>query len=289
MWERFGNVGLQVSRGNHSRGRRRVSRQPLPEVLEDRRLLTASLSLSPTSVFRPSRGILCRSTAAGRPTIRHSRSRRLPAIRILRRASPRGRSGRSTHNTPTRATPRTVSASAVTFQLFPSLTPNTVSEIEKFTNDDYYSGKHFTGSPVISPVRRMTSSREGRSMRTAADHSGQPGTSFDNENVQRLAFTGQDQLAMANAGVNTNDTQFFITTTGSPNSELGYGYTIFGQLVSGLDTLTQMTQIPSSRRQPRPERGRLGAGQPADHQLRLALHGKSQRRRDHRYHTSQSG
>ena len=51
---------------------------------------------------------------------------------------------------------------------------------------------------------------------------------------------------MANSGVTTagtNDTQFFITT-GSPNSELGYNYTIFGQMVSGQSTLAQLTQIP---------------------------------------------
>src|SRR5262249_43546106 len=46
-----------------------------------------------------------------------------------------------------------------------------------------------------------------------------------------------------NQGVNTNDTQFFITTTGSPHF-LDYGYTLFGQLVSGLGTLTKMAQVP---------------------------------------------
>ncbi len=40
---------------------------------------------------------------------------------------------------------------------------------------------------------------------------------------------------MANSGRHdSNTTQFFITT-GSPNSELGYNYTIFGQLVTGYD------------------------------------------------------
>ena len=57
---------------------------------------------------------------------------------------------------------------------------------------------------------------------------------------------------MANAGgTDSNDTQFFITT-GSPNQELGYNYTIFGQMVpnptsaSTLDqtTLAKLTQIP---------------------------------------------
>ena len=56
---------------------------------------------------------------------------------------------------------------------------------------------------------------------------------------------------MANAGgTDSNDTQWFITT-GTPNSELGYGYTIFGQLVpnptsetSAQATLSSLTKIP---------------------------------------------
>ena len=42
----------------------------------------------------------------------------------------------------------------------------------------------------------------------------------------------------------SNDTQFFINT-GSLNSVLGYGYTVFGQMVTGQSTLTQMANIPT--------------------------------------------
>ncbi len=44
-------------------------------------------------------------------------------------------------------------------------------------------------------------------------------------------------------GVNTDDNQFFITT-GSPNQVLGYGYTIFGQMLAGQDVIAKMTQVP---------------------------------------------
>ena len=46
---------------------------------------------------------------------------------------------------------------------------------------------------------------------------------------------------MANAGDDTNGSQFFITT-GSPRF-LDFNHTIFGQLVDGQATLTQMTQV----------------------------------------------
>ncbi len=141
------------------------------------------------------------------------------------------------------------------FQLFPGLTPNTVSEIETFTNDGYYTGKNFTriASGFSGPSNYIV--QGGASAASPNASSGQPGTPFLNENVQQLAFTGTNQLAMANAGaisslpgygqgVNSNDSQFFVTSNASPNAGLGYGYTIFGQLVSGQATLSQITQVP---------------------------------------------
>jgi cyclophilin family peptidyl-prolyl cis-trans isomerase len=132
------------------------------------------------------------------------------------------------------------------FQLFQNLTPNTVSMITQFTNDGYYNGKHFTRVAPNFPGPTDYVVQGGAPNANGTGSSGQPGTPFANENVQQLAFTGTEQIAMANAGgTDTNDTQFFITT-GSPNSELGYNYTIFGQMVSGQNTLTMMTQVPTS-------------------------------------------
>jgi cyclophilin family peptidyl-prolyl cis-trans isomerase len=141
------------------------------------------------------------------------------------------------------------------FELFPGLTPNTVAQIEQYTNDGYYTNKDFPRVTAGFPGSTNYIVQGGATNANPQGASGQPGTPFLNENVQQLAFTGTYQIAMANGGVNpllpnytqgvnTNDAQFFITTTGSPNSELGYGYTIFGQLVSGQATLTKMTQVP---------------------------------------------
>ena len=94
-------------------------------------------------------------------------------------------------------------------------------------------------------------------------------TPFADEFVQQLAFTGTGQLAMANAGSDTNDSQFFITT-GSPTF-LNYNHTIFGQIVSGQDILQQLTQVAQGLR-------RLDAGQPDHDHRRLALDDQPQRR-----------
>jgi cyclophilin family peptidyl-prolyl cis-trans isomerase len=130
---------------------------------------------------------------------------------------------------------------SLTFQLFQNLTPNTVNMIEEFTNDGFYvnSGNSFPRivSDFDSPLTTVI--QGGAINNTGSGTSGQPNTPFANENVQQLALTGVDQLALANAGgTDTNDTQFFINT--GPADGLGYNYTVFGQLVAGQTTLTNI-------------------------------------------------
>ena len=63
-----------------------------------------------------------------------------------------------------------------------------------------------------------------------------PGYSFANETDNALSFDRAGILAMANAGVDTNGSQFFITL--APATDLDRGYTIFGEVLSGsLDVL----------------------------------------------------
>jgi cyclophilin family peptidyl-prolyl cis-trans isomerase len=136
---------------------------------------------------------------------------------------------------------------------------NTINQITQYTNDNYYTTPTMLPTPPLpqktNPTKTFTRIIGGFPNATnfvaqgggptifGTGSSGQMGTPFNNQNFQQIPFTGVDQLALANAGINTNDTQFFFTT-GSPNSELGYNYTIFGQLVTGLATLAKMTQVP---------------------------------------------
>jgi len=61
--------------------------------------------------------------------------------------------------------------------------------------------------------------------------SGGPGYTFEDELRADLLFDRPGRLAMANAGPNTNGSQFFITELAQPglNPRNGAGYTIFGQ------------------------------------------------------------
>jgi cyclophilin family peptidyl-prolyl cis-trans isomerase len=68
---------------------------------------------------------------------------------------------------------------------------------------------------------------------------GGPGYQFANED-NNLRFDRTGVVAMANAGRDTNGSQFFITFGAQPR--LNGGYTIFGQVVKGMDVVDGLTR-----------------------------------------------
>jgi peptidyl-prolyl cis-trans isomerase A (cyclophilin A) len=89
---------------------------------------------------------------------------------------------------------------------------------EKVTGKSFYAGTTF--HRVIPGFMIQGGDRVG-------DGSGDAGYFFDNESTPGLTFDVAGRLAMANAGPNTNGTQFFITE--QPVPQLDGGYSIFGQ------------------------------------------------------------
>ncbi len=75
---------------------------------------------------------------------------------------------------------------------------------------------------------------------------GGPGYQFEDEFTDELTFDQVGRLAMANAGPNTNGSQFFITV--APTPWLNNHHTIFGQVVEGQDVVTK---ISLAQRDPR--------------------------------------
>ncbi len=69
---------------------------------------------------------------------------------------------------------------------------------------------------------------------------GGPGYAFANETSADLVFDRAGLLAMANAGPDTNGSQFFITFAPAPN--LNGGYTIFGEVTEGAEILSKITR-----------------------------------------------
>jgi cyclophilin family peptidyl-prolyl cis-trans isomerase len=132
-------------------------------------------------------------------------------------------------------------AGTMTYQLFQDLTPLTVSRITTLINQGFYTGKNFHRIANNFPGPNDFIVQGGSVNGNGTGEVNQPGFPFADEFVQQLAFTGEGQLAMANAGDDTNSSQFFITT-GSPRF-LDFQHTIFGQLVDGQQTLDLMTQV----------------------------------------------
>lgn len=89
---------------------------------------------------------------------------------------------------------------------------------QKVTGKSYYEGTTF--HRVIPGFMIQGGDRNG-------DGTGDAGFFIDNEDTPGLIFDVPGRLAMANAGRNTNGTQFFITEQAVP--QLNGGYTIFGQ------------------------------------------------------------
>jgi peptidyl-prolyl cis-trans isomerase A (cyclophilin A) len=71
---------------------------------------------------------------------------------------------------------------------------------------------------------------------------GDPGYKFQDEFQSGLKFDKPGRLAMANAGPNTNGSQFFITEV--PTEFLNNKHTIFGQVVEGQELVKRITSSP---------------------------------------------
>ena len=118
------------------------------------------------------------------------------------------------------------SAGTMTAELFPTDAPNTVNNFVFLARDGFYDGVIF--HRVISGFMIQGGDPTGTGR-------GGPGYRFRDEPVNRPYNRGI--LAMANAGPNTNGSQFFIMHA---DYRLPPNYTIFGRLTGGEDVLDKI-------------------------------------------------
>lgn len=115
-------------------------------------------------------------------------------------------------------------------QLFPDKAPITVNSFVFLAREGYFNGTTF--HRVLDGFMAQGGDPTGTGR-------GGPGYQFQNEDSD-LSFDKPGVVAMANAGRNTNGSQFFITFAATP--WLDGGYTIFGQVVEGMDVVMGITR-----------------------------------------------
>ncbi len=136
------------------------------------------------------------------------------------------------------------SAGKIELKMYPKASPLAVENFVTHVKNGYYNGHIF--HRVIKNFMIQGGDPTGTGMGGESIW----GKVFKNENTPNLVFDKPFLLAMANAGPNTNGSQFFITTVPTPH--LNGGYTIFGEVISGQDTVKKIENVSVSRRANRP-------------------------------------
>ncbi len=111
-------------------------------------------------------------------------------------------------------------------ELYADKAPITVNNFVFLANEGFYDGAPF--HRVLPGFMAQTGDPSGSGF-------GGPGYRFDNEIHADLKHDGPGVVSMANAGPNTNGSQFFITYKAVP--DLDGGYSIFGQVVKGMNVV----------------------------------------------------
>lgn len=117
-------------------------------------------------------------------------------------------------------------------ELYAKEAPMTVNNFAFLARDNFYQGIKF--HRIISGFMVQTGDPTGTG-------TGGPGYEFEDEPVTREYTRGT--IAMANAGPDTNGSQFFIVHQDSP---LPKDYTIFGQVTEGLDVVDAIASTPTT-------------------------------------------
>jgi cyclophilin family peptidyl-prolyl cis-trans isomerase len=115
-------------------------------------------------------------------------------------------------------------------ELYADKAPITVNSFVFLARDGYFNGVTF--HRVLDGFMAQGGDPTGTGM-------GGPGYEFVNEDSD-LTFDKPGVVAMANAGRDTNGSQFFITF--APADFLNGGYTIFGQVIEGMDVVDGITR-----------------------------------------------
>jgi cyclophilin family peptidyl-prolyl cis-trans isomerase len=122
----------------------------------------------------------------------------------------------------------------IVLELFDKDAPETVANFRKLASEGFYDGLTF--HRIIRDFMVQAGCPRGNG-------TGGPGYEFDDEINDHKLVRGS--LAMANAGPNTNGSQFFIVTA-DETPWLDGKHTVFGEVVGGEDVLDRLNEVPTA-------------------------------------------
>jgi cyclophilin family peptidyl-prolyl cis-trans isomerase len=130
----------------------------------------------------------------------------------------------------------TTNKGEIVFEMFDDDAPKTVANMRDLAEKGFYDGLTF--HRIIRDFMIQGGCPQGTG-------TGGPGYEFEDEINQHKVERGA--LAMANAGPNTNGSQFFIVTTAAA-PWLDGKHTVFGKVTSGMDVIDALEGLPTDAR-----------------------------------------
>lgn len=125
----------------------------------------------------------------------------------------------------------------IVIDLFQDQVPKTVNNFVFLARNHFYDGVVF--HRVLEDFMAQTGDPTGTGR-------GGPGYRFEDEFDSSLQHDEKGTLSMANAGPNTNGSQFFITF--GPTPHLNGKHAVFGKVIEGIDVLDNLTRVDPTGR-----------------------------------------
>ena len=132
----------------------------------------------------------------------------------------------------------------IELELFAKEAPKAVENFTKLANKGYYDGVIFHRVIENFMIQGGDPTGTGRGGESVW------GKPFEDEFSPDLKFDKPGLLAMANAGPNTNGSQFFITLV--PTPWLNNHHTIFGKVIKGMDVVQAIGKVQTSKPNDKP-------------------------------------
>src|SRR5581483_2560842 len=250
----LGRRPARQARRYPDRGANRISRPPSREPLAGSYVSDSRTGRRGTSGHHAPYGTLSMRLEGFEPPTHGLEGRRSSAELQARGPSPRVQAAPGRPGTPLRAeraqrgpaahryrgamTEATMQTNhgPIRLELFPQDAPKTVGNFQELARQGFYDGLTF--HRVIEDFMVQGGCPRG-------DGTGGPGYTFEDEPNRHGVVRGA--LAMANAGPDTNGSQFFIVTADAC-PWLDGKHTVFGRVVEGMDVVDEISRVPRDAR-----------------------------------------